>query len=385
MLYLLKNADVFAPEHLGIKDILICGRKIASVRPEITSDLPEIQTRDLKGAMVIPGLIDLHVHVTGGGGEAGFSSRVPECRISELVQSGVTTVLGLLGTDTVTRSLENLLAKVRSLEEEGITAYMLTGGYCYPSPTLTGNIMRDITLIDKVIGTKIALSDHRSSSVSKEELSRICADTRVGGLISGKPGLVIAHMGDSPRRLDPIYEMLSYSDVPVGNILPTHCSRNMSLFEAACEYAEKGGNFDLTAASAEETQEDHFAAFYVHKALEKGVDISRITISSDSYGSQPVFDSSRNCIGITYAKGPQLLEELKRMIRFYRIPVDQALRTITGNAAMRLGRAGIKGVIAPGADADLVVLNEIFEITDVYAGGREAVREKKVILKGYYD
>ena len=122
MLYLLKNADVFAPEHLGIKDILICGRKIASVRPEITSDLPEIQTRDLKGAMVIPGLIDLHVHVTGGGGEAGFSSRVPECRISELVQSGVTTVLGLLGTDTVTRSLENLLAKVRSLEEEGITA-----------------------------------------------------------------------------------------------------------------------------------------------------------------------------------------------------------------------------------------------------------------------
>ena len=87
---------------------------------------------DAAGRRVIPGLIDQHVHITGGGGESGFTSRVPELRFSDSVKAGVTTLVGLLGTDSRTRNVQNLLAKTKALNEEGITAYCLTGAYEIP-------------------------------------------------------------------------------------------------------------------------------------------------------------------------------------------------------------------------------------------------------------
>ena len=46
---------------------------------------------DLKDAYVLPGLIDSHVHITGGGGESGPGSRVPPLQLSQLTRAGVTT------------------------------------------------------------------------------------------------------------------------------------------------------------------------------------------------------------------------------------------------------------------------------------------------------
>ncbi|MBQ5814296.1 MAG: beta-aspartyl-peptidase, partial [Clostridia bacterium] len=187
---LIKNADIYAPEHLGLKDILICGNKIARIDDNIEGydNLPDVDIYDARGMIVAPGLIDMHVHITGGGGEQGPTSRVPEINLSELLLNGVTTCVGLLGTDGTTRSLENLLSKCKALNEEGMTCYMLTGAYQYPSPNLMGNVIRDIMLIDECIGTKIALSDHRASNLSCDELIRVASDTRMGGLLSGKAG-----------------------------------------------------------------------------------------------------------------------------------------------------------------------------------------------------
>ena len=206
MLKLLKNCDVYGPEHLGKRDILIAGQKIMLVEPEIHGyrGLPGVEVLDMQGAIVAPGLIDIHVHVTGGGGEQGYHSRTPELNLSELVKSGVTTVLGLLGTDGTSRSLENLLGKVTALETEGLSAYMLTGSYQYPTVTLTGGVLRDIMLIDKIIGAKLAMSDHRSSTVTVDELTRLASDVNMGGMLSGKAGLLTIHTGVRKGMLDPI-------------------------------------------------------------------------------------------------------------------------------------------------------------------------------------
>ena len=203
MLTLWKNCDVYAPAHLGVRDILIEGDRIAAVGEDlgIWLSAPEITVRDLEGAAVCPGLIDQHVHVTGGGGEQGPASRTPELKLTDFTLNGVTSVVGLLGTDGVSRSLENLLFKVRALEEEGLSTWMLTGNYRVPTVTFTGEIPRDICLVDKIIGVKTALADHRSSAITGQELARLGSEARIGGMISGKPGFVTIHMGGDEQRM----------------------------------------------------------------------------------------------------------------------------------------------------------------------------------------
>lgn len=192
MIKLLKHADVYAPEHLGKKDVLIVGDKICRIadRVEGYEGLPEVEVFELEGRKLVPGYIDLHVHITGGGGEQGPASRVPESQLSVFVKSGITTVVGLLGTDGITRSMENLVAKAQALNDEGITVYVLSSAYVYPPITLTGNLEKDIMMVEPIIGVKVAVSDHRSSNPTGEELIRLATAARRAGLLSNKAGLV---------------------------------------------------------------------------------------------------------------------------------------------------------------------------------------------------
>ena len=163
---LIKGAEVYAPEYLGKLDILVAGGKIERIGEE----LPEYEgceVMDGEGKIVTPGIIDRHVHVTGGGGEGSFHTQAPPVQLSSLLQGGVTTVIGLLGTDGISRSVENLVAKTKALKEEGISAYCLCGAYGYPSPTITGSVSKDIMFIDEILGLKLAVSDHRAQRKSR--------------------------------------------------------------------------------------------------------------------------------------------------------------------------------------------------------------------------
>lgn len=387
MIKLIKNADVYAPEHLGKRDILICGEKISAIAEQLNMQADDgvLETVDLHGMAVGPGYIDGHVHIIGGGGEQGPASRVPESKVSEIVSCGVTTVLAPLGTDCISRSLEDVLAKSRALTEEGISAYMLTGSYRIPSPTLTGSVMRDLVLIDKVIGVKVAFSDHRCSVPTVEELARLFSEARVGGMVGGKSGITVVHMGRGAAGTAALVRAAEISDTGLNKILPTHCGRNEHTFSEAVEYSRQGGNFDLTADVPIDAMKHGGAARLVYKALEQGVDISQITISSDGYGSQPDFNEKMECIGMTYSRCDTVHDEFCRMVKDEKIPMEIALRTITSNVAERMGLNGIKGVIAPGADADLVVWNNALQISKVYARGKLAYNEGKAILKGRFE
>jgi beta-aspartyl-dipeptidase (metallo-type) len=119
---------------------------------------------ECNGKLAIPGLIDQHIHITGGGGEKGPASRITEIASEEVLQAGVTTLVGVLGADSYTRSLENLLAKAKGLEAQGVTTYIYTGSYAIPPVTFTGSVARDLVNIEKVIGVgELAISDHRST------------------------------------------------------------------------------------------------------------------------------------------------------------------------------------------------------------------------------
>ncbi len=202
LMLLLKDAEVFSPASEGRADILIAGGRVERIDrggirlPDSYADVVEAG-----GLLAVPGFIDSHVHITGGGGEGGYATRTPELQLSDAVRGGVTTVVGCLGTDGVTRSLANLLAKARGLEAEGITAFIYTGYYAVPVRTITGSIERDLQLIDKVIGVgEVALSDHRSTQPTFDEFARLAGEARRGGILSGKAGVVNVHMGDGHAR-----------------------------------------------------------------------------------------------------------------------------------------------------------------------------------------
>ncbi len=384
MIKLWKNCDVYAPAHLGRRDILTLGEKIHLVEPDLSlwEGVPGVEVLDLAGALVCPGFMDTHVHVTGGGGEAGPGSRVPELQLTDLILGGVTSVVGLLGTDGISRSLENLLYKTRALAEAGITARMLTGSYRYPSPTLTGEVMRDVALIGEVVGVKIAISDHRSSNISGVELARLATEARIGGMLAGKRSLVVLHVGSSPRRLSPLFEALACSDVPPQSFLPTHCERSPELVEQAVRFNLMGGAIDFTADMPES---EAGTAAVLCSALEMGADPTRVLMSSDGGGSQPVFDAQGRCIRLEYSTPRTLLQELRRMVEREGLSLETALLFFTENPARVMGFEGVKGIVAPGADADLIALDEAFSVRHVLVRGRTAVQDGAAVLKGRFE
>lgn len=385
MIKLLKNASIYAPEPLGKKDILIVDETICRVADKIEGyeGLPEVETFDLEGKIVTPGYIDLHVHITGGGGEQGPASRVPESSLSVFFKNGITTAVGLLGTDGITRSLENLVAKARALTEEGMTVYTLTSAYGYPPTTITGSVEKDIVMIPPMIGAKVAVSDHRSSNPTGDDLITLATAARRAGLLSGTPGLVIMHIGSGKGKLDPIFYVLDHSDVSPKNLLPTHMLRTPELMADGVRLVKRGGYIDCTAGSTPDELIQN-GKLLVELLQTEGVSADHITMSSDAFGSQPRFDENGECIGLTYAS-PKYLHQTIQYLVAHGIPLEEALKLLTTTPAYLLAKKGVKGCVSEGADADLLVLDDSLNIFGLFSRGKEALWDNKVILKGRFE
>ena len=386
---LLKNAHVIAPEDLGVKDILVAGEKIAMIGEGLS--LPAIydcEVVDCEGNYVVPGFIDSHVHLIGGGGEGGYATRTPEIQLTDITTSGVTTVLGLLGTDGVTRHVASLLAKARGLEDEGITAYIYSGSYEIPTPTITGSVRNDIILIDKVIGTgEIAMCDHRSSQSPKEAYQQITAEARVGGMLSGKAGVVNMHLGDGEDGLKMLYEITKNGEIPKTQIIPTHVNRNKRLFKEAIEWAKQGGIMDVTSSVSPESGSSHSvkSSEAVKQALEAGVNIENITMSSDGNGSMPIFDEAGNNIGVGVASQISILNEFRDMVQKENIAITDAIKIITSNIAKFTKLYPRKGCLANNSDADILVLDKDLQLQHVWARGTHMVENGKPIVFGTFE
>lgn len=376
MFTLIKNAEVYAPQPMGKQDILLCNEKIIAIEPNISFDFGEVTVIDAEGLVAVPGFIDQHVHVLGGGGEGSFRSRCPELDFSQTVTNGVTTVVGMLGTDSMTRSVENLVAKTKALNEDGITAYCLTGAYEYPSPTLTGSVKKDVTFIQECIGVKIAISDHRNSCITTQELARLAADVRQASLFSGKVGVVHMHTGKGKAGLSQVMAIVENTDVPIKHFRPTHCGNQ---FEDAVKFAEMGGWVDFT------TYEDssRSAAILKH-ALTSIENKDHITCSSDSNGSMPKWNDKGEMIGMGVGSMKTLYSAIKALVQQENVPLEDALSLITCNVAKGLEIYPQKGCLAVNSDADIVLLDKELNIHSVLAKGKVMVENGECKTFSYF-
>lgn len=380
MLTILKNASLYAPEKRGKKDLLLAGGRIVAIEDRISLTGVEAEVFDAAGKIVTPGFIDLHVHITGGGGQQGYASLVPEVRMSELVACGTTTVVGLLGTDGFVKALTTLYAKTKALEDDGLSAYMLTSYYGLPEKTLMGSVADDLIFIDKVIGCKLALSDDRSSFPGRQDILRLVNQVRLGGFTSGKGGVLHIHLGNLPEGISPLLEIARAYPTLTSYLSPTHMIRTEALFEQGLAFARLGGMIDISTGGTQ------FDAPYrcVLRALEAGVALDRLTFSSDGRGGVRKTDPETGRVTYTPAALDLNLKEMRALVQEGELPLEQALCLLTANPA-RTMKLKAKGRIEVGYDADLCLMDEALNLTDVFARGEWVMKEGEVIKKGRYE
>ena len=385
-LTLINNANLYTPEPVGIKNLLIGGGKILAIddKPIQLSDNVDVEVIDLNGGKLLPGYIDAHAHITGGGGEAGFATQVPPVPISKFTGAGVTTVVGLLGTDDTTRTTGNVLSRVYGLREEGMSAYCWTGGYHLPLTTLTGSAKTDIVYLEPVIGVgEFAISDHRSSQPTFDEVIRLASEAHVAGLMTGKAGIVHFHLGDGDRKLNLIERALNETELPARVFNPTHVNRNKPLFDHACELMQRGVYADITAFPEGGSDPGWSASEAIALAVERGMPLSRLTVSSDGGGCLPCFNCSGELTSMDFGRSDTLHETVHNCLK-NDLDLALILPMLTANVADLL-RLSHKGRVKVGLDADLISLDGANNIAGVMAMGKWHCQQGKQLIKGTFE
>ena len=385
MLQRITNAHVFAPEDLGVRELLLGGGRILALGDAGEAlDASGATVTDLGGRRLLPGFIDGHAHLTGGGGESGFSSRVPPVPIGQFTRAGVTTAIGVLGTDDTTRDTKSLVACAYALREEGLGAWCHTGGYHVPPVTLTGNVRDDIVFVDPIIGVgEVAISDHRSSQPSLDEILRIASDAHVAGLITGKAGVLHLHLGDGGRGLDLVRAALRDTEIPARVFNPTHVNRQKALFDEALQLAGQGCTVDLTAYPVDEDDDGWSAETALLKYLASEAPRTNITVSSDGGGCLPKFNEHGEITEMDIGKPSELHRTFKAVVAAG-VPLPEVLPAFTSNVANVL-RLHDRGRIEVGKVADFIVLSDEDDIDDVVVGGRWHVRNGTQEVFGQFE
>jgi beta-aspartyl-dipeptidase (metallo-type) len=387
MLTLIKNAEVYTPHYLGKKDVLFGGEKIIAIEENITLHHDTLINQvDGTGFILAPGFVDALVHFIGGGGEAGFASRTPEMHLTDATLNGITTVVGALGTDDISRTHADLVAKAKGLKQEGLNAFCHTGSYHLPIKTLTDSISKDIMFIDEIIGVgEVAIADHRGRQITAQQLAEVTAESRTVGLLSGKRGTVSIHVGNGDTQLALLHEVVRTTELPIDMFYPTHMNRNSELLIAGIEFCKAGGTIDFTTSTTDYdlAHGELAAAEALAYCLEKGVPDSQLTMSSDGHASLPIYDTDNNLIGFEVGQESSLLHSFQQAVLEFNIPLEQALMAITQNPAHILGLS--KGQIKVAGDADIVLLRkENLAVDSVWSNGKLMVAEQKVITSGFF-
>ena len=208
---------------------------------------------------------------------------------------------------------------------------------------------------------------------------RMAAEARLGGVITGRGGTVLVHVGDGDGRLAPLRAALEASDLPCTSFYPTHVNRSRSLLNEAIAFADAGGFIDFTASTRPEFIADGEvpALEALRIAVDAGVPAARLTVTSDAGGSLPLYVDG-DFKGLEAATPDCLLNLIFETARQTPDRLPQIIAAMTLNPATALRLSGV-GRIAPSCDANLLLLDfRSGHVTDVMCRGHWLMRRGRI-------
>ncbi len=388
MFTLIQGAEVYAPEYLGVKDILFLGHKIIKTGESLENPAGfECYVVNASGKIVYPGFVDNHVHLIGADDGQGPMGRTHDINWGDIVESGTTTVVGCLGSSRFVRSLHQLYIKTLELDMMGISTYMYTGSFVIPPPTLTGEIRKDVYLITKVIGLKTAISDTTTNHHTWQDLAAITAEVRYGAGIANKHAVTHVHVGKQKTRMDRIFELIDNTGLDPAVLIPTHINRrNPDVIEQSIEYTKMGGIVDLSSLMRKEegTMTGLKPEYAVKRMLDEGAVLENMTMSSDGNVPQVIRGEDGQRVGRYIAPLDLNRREIREMANNGVCSFTDALMIMTSNVGKALGIQ--KGRIVEGYDADIVIADSVenMRIEKVYAKGQLVVDGGEALWKTHF-
>ncbi len=390
MLKLIKGAEIYAPTYIGKQDILIAGDKIASVEKDLEPPTDyNCEIIDAYGNVIYPGFLDIHSHFTGADDGQSPMGRSFDMEWQDIIEAGVTTAVECMGKHIWVRNLDALYLKALEFEKMGITTYILTGSFRIPPPTFTGQIRKDLYLIDKVVGLKTAISDPISAHHTWRDLAAIASEVHLGAQLVSKGAITHVHVGSNPTRMDVMLEMVEKTGFDPQQILPTHVNRfEPDVIEQGIEYVKQGGVIDLSVMmrKGEGSLTGLKTEYTVKRMLDSGCTLDNITISTDGNVPMPIRNVEGKQIGLYIASMDFLRREIRDIVTNGIASFSEALKLVTTNPARILKINDHKGAILKGYDADLVIAEsvETLKIDKVYAKGKLLADNGISLFQGHF-
>ncbi|HCX79617.1 MAG TPA: N-acetylglucosamine-6-phosphate deacetylase [Firmicutes bacterium] len=387
MRYILNAGKAVTPRGiLPGASIILSGEKIAEVRSRPTTAQGDAQVISLDKYTVLPGLIDLHIHGVNGHDTMDASFEALNGMSNYLARQGVTSFLAA----TVTAGMDKILGAVENIancRQQGLHGARLLGAYIegpYLNPENSGAHCKD------------CLRELDSLEI-EAILAKAGGNVRVFALAPEKENAIPVIQGLTGRGIKVAlgHSSATYGEtnraIETGASIAVHTFNGMGGLHHR-EPGIVGAVLNSGKIMAELIADGVHVAFPVIEILLKCKDKEDIILITDCMRAGGLGDGeyelgelkvrvkdgiARTKEGSLAGSTLRLIDGVKNLVQKVNVPLADAVHMASLNPARALGQSGRLGSIAEGKQADLIAIDDEFNVVFTMVGGKIVCLEQK--------